>query len=585
MAEIIATSESVAEPFFARTRARLDLAAPLGRRLTMSALIMLALALCSTETWMWGLLAGYAVGVALITYWSHWSSIPGRIPQLHLSTEVALLTVALAALDALTSPLLVLYAAPIAFAAFAGGKIYARTIALIVALLYASALVWSASSRWLLGEMGPANLALAVGGNPLLFGSLLTLVLGIAADRSFRKIHRRAMRAEGFYRQLFMAAHEPIVIWHPSSFAILDLNPAALELTRLPREALVGRSLAEIFPALEGQEARDLLSEWDAAPHLQTFHRYFSPEGDERLLLATPTLLEGRRAAVSVLKDLTDEIRRMHERRRHAMMLESAVSERTRDLQRVNERLREVSRKLLDAQHLSTLESLTGALANSINNPLQALLGTVQLQIEGRIDRDPALERILMLAKRIQRVVHSTLDLVRRGSMELSRESPIEIVETLAADISKRAKDRHVDVVIEHASELPAIRVDRARFLAALDGIAENALDAMPHGGTVVLGVEAVDGVDAVRFSICDSGPGIPAELRQKCMEAFFTTKGGGAGLGLTIANGIVQGHKGTLRIDAPELRGARISVEVESEPPPRAADDDFDVRSTSAPT
>lgn len=82
----------------------------------------------------------------------------------------------------------------------------------------------------------------------------------------------------------------------------------------------------------------------------------------------------------------------------------------------------------------------------------------------------------------------------------------------------------------------------------------QNAIDAMPHGGELV--IETSADPDHVLVQIRDSGPGIPIALRQKVMETFFTTRleQGGVGLGLTVCQGIVTQHKGTLSLeDAPE--------------------------------
>jgi signal transduction histidine kinase len=94
-------------------------------------------------------------------------------------------------------------------------------------------------------------------------------------------------------------------------------------------------------------------------------------------------------------------------------------------------------------------------------------------------------------------------------------------------------------------------------------GIVENALEAMPDGGTLSLGARALPEREMVAFEVVDTGRGIPEELREKIFEPFFTTKGGGTGLGLSIAQGVIQGHRGRIRIGSRPGGGTIVTVEL----------------------
>ncbi len=107
-----------------------------------------------------------------------------------------------------------------------------------------------------------------------------------------------------------------------------------------------------------------------------------------------------------------------------------------------------------------------------------------------------------------------------------------------------------------------------------------NAVDAMPDGGDLVVArheeVTLGDGRPAVSVAVSDSGPGIPAELRDRVREPFFTTKpeGKGTGLGLSVCDGLVRSHGGELRVGTGPAGGTRMLVCL-----PRPRQEDSEVR------
>jgi PAS domain S-box-containing protein len=244
------------------------------------------------------------------------------------------------------------------------------------------------------------------------------------------------------------------------------------------------------------------------------------------------------------------------ERRRYEERLEAEVIERTRQL-------RELQQRLVAAERLSAAEEMAGAVAHAVNNPLTALLGTVEMAQQAMLDPHTALERIRLLAKRIEDVIQGTLRMYRRGEVDLQPEAPEMLIERVKTEIAPRALKSQVELICRIEAELPSVLADRTLLGSALTCIAENALQASPDGGRVWLEAEQVHDGRVVRIRISDEGPGIPPHLRAKVLEPFYTTKSGGTGLGLSIASGVVHGHGGTLRIEDRPPRGTSISVEL----------------------
>jgi signal transduction histidine kinase len=97
------------------------------------------------------------------------------------------------------------------------------------------------------------------------------------------------------------------------------------------------------------------------------------------------------------------------------------------------------------------------------------------------------------------------------------------------------------------------------RLQQAVLNLVLNAIQAMPHGGRVVLQVAASGGL--VRVSVTDSGPGLPQDLAEKLFDTRVTTKPGGSGLGLPLVRMIAEAHGGSVWYRSDEGRGATFTL------------------------
>jgi CheY-like chemotaxis protein/anti-sigma regulatory factor (Ser/Thr protein kinase) len=115
-----------------------------------------------------------------------------------------------------------------------------------------------------------------------------------------------------------------------------------------------------------------------------------------------------------------------------------------------------------------------------------------------------------------------------------------------------------IDVVAEVAETLPLVAAEGSQMREMLTNLIFNAVDAMPEGGTIT--VRARPEGDQVVLEVCDTGTGMTDEVRGRCLEPFFSTKGKqGTGLGLALVNSIIERHGGTMAIDSRLGRGTTI--------------------------
>ena len=97
----------------------------------------------------------------------------------------------------------------------------------------------------------------------------------------------------------------------------------------------------------------------------------------------------------------------------------------------------------------------------------------------------------------------------------------------------------------------------------------QNAINAMPHGGELRVGVGGVEG-DAIKISVSDTGKGVPKELRERIFDPFFSTKDlpSQVGMGLALCYGIAEAHHGRITVESEVGKGSTFTVLLPAAPP-----------------
>jgi signal transduction histidine kinase len=227
--------------------------------------------------------------------------------------------------------------------------------------------------------------------------------------------------------------------------------------------------------------------------------------------------------------------------------------------------------RLQQSEKLASLGQFVAGIAHEMNNPLQGVLGHLELLIE-RSDAAkpvrPTLRRIYQEGDRAAKIVRNLL--VFTGSQRMTSQK-LRVERVLARALASRAaslRRSHVDVRRHVAPNLPRIAGDALLLQQALLNIlinAEHAIAATGTAGRIDAWIDAGRGGETVKLAIEDTGPGIPAENLPRIFDPFFTTKevGQGTGLGLAITYGIVQEHGGSILAENAPAGGARFTVEL----------------------
>jgi len=265
-----------------------------------------------------------------------------------------------------------------------------------------------------------------------------------------------------------------------------------------------------------------------------------------------------------------------------AVLVNRFVVENRRQVQRyqaVSETLEETNRQLQRAEaearrseRLAALGQMSAGLAHEIRNPLGVIKGSAEMLAQKVRDAQPLAGElagyISSEVNRLNSLVARFLDFARPAQLELRPEAISEIVDRALESVWGEMPQSHVRVERLYASNLPDVMVDREPCERAFVNLILNAYQAMDgeptaSEGTLRISIspDSSNGRPGVAVTLEDTGPGVPAELREQVFNPFVTSKKGGTGLGLAIVAKIVDDHRGSIRLESEPARGARFRV------------------------
>ncbi|MGA8762865.1 MAG: ATP-binding protein [Candidatus Sulfotelmatobacter sp.] len=233
-------------------------------------------------------------------------------------------------------------------------------------------------------------------------------------------------------------------------------------------------------------------------------------------------------------------------------------------LAETNRRLEQAQAEARRSERLAALGQLSAGLAHEIRNPLAVIKGSAEMLTQKLQDSNPLASElagyVLSETNRLSALVTRFLDFARPLHAELEPRQITAVLDRALNSVASVLKDAHVRVERQYGKDLPLVPLDESLCEQAFANLIQNAYDAMGSaGGTLrVTAAKAhVANRHGIEVRVEDTGPGIPAELREQIFNPFVTTKKTGVGLGLSIVSQIVDGHHGTIRIETGEPGGA----------------------------
>jgi signal transduction histidine kinase len=229
------------------------------------------------------------------------------------------------------------------------------------------------------------------------------------------------------------------------------------------------------------------------------------------------------------------------------------------------ESVEEIESDLELSRRMAAIGRLTSGVGHEVKNPINAIVVHLELlksklggakELAGR-----HIEVIEAEIHRLDRVVQTLVDFSRPVELDLREHDLRNVVGEVLALSTAELSTRNVNLVSQMPPYPLSVNVDAGLLKQAVINVIQNGAQAMPEGGNleIILGEEKKNAVLRIR----DQGPGIPAELKEKIFDLYFTTKSSGSGIGLAMTYRILQLHHGSVEVQSNAERGAEFILRI----------------------
>jgi PAS domain S-box-containing protein len=354
-------------------------------------------------------------------------------------------------------------------------------------------------------------------------------------------------RTRAFLDVIVEALPAMLLVKDSTSGKCIYLNRAGEELLGCDRAKVLGKSVREV---LHGQDA-DLIE-------LQDERALASDKPYEMFESTLHTQTRGSRLVRTKRLPVPDE----HGKPKYVI----AFSEDVTDQRQIEEQLRH-------AQKMEALGQLTGGLAHDFNNLLAIVIGNLDVLAElrsGDAELVELVEGAVGAALSGSELTRRLLAFARRQPLQPGQVDLNELIEEITALLGRTlGQDIEIELALDRS--IPAVVVDRIQLETTIANLANNARDAMPDGGRLLITTrtayldadyasnhpEVVPG-DYVSIEVSDTGEGMTADVLARIFEPFFTTKspGKGTGLGLSMVFGFIKQSGGHINVYSEPGRG-----------------------------
>jgi len=224
---------------------------------------------------------------------------------------------------------------------------------------------------------------------------------------------------------------------------------------------------------------------------------------------------------------------------------------------------RQLQEKLLESERLATIGRMAGHLSHAMKNPLMAIGGFAR-QVRDHLDGDPSqnqkhLEIIIDKIRELEKLVAETSNYARLTDPHPVSGDINAWLQESCTSMEPHFEEHRINLKLSLDDKLPLLAFDPAHLSQCFLHLLQNALEAMPQGGTLTVTTSRQDNQVLVEFA--DTGQGMSPKVLEKSLQAFYSTKPGGSGLGLAICQKIMEVHGGEIRVQSEPQKGTRVTL------------------------
>jgi two-component system, NtrC family, sensor histidine kinase HydH len=229
-------------------------------------------------------------------------------------------------------------------------------------------------------------------------------------------------------------------------------------------------------------------------------------------------------------------------------------------VRRASARLEETQRQLFQSEKLAALGKLSAGIAHEIRNPLTSIKILIHSLVDEQAtetSREKDLAVIEAEIGRVNKIIKQFLDFARPRPPSLEPMEVRAILEETLALLVYEMEAQKISLERSYAPDIPPVPMDREQMKQVFLNLLLNALQAMERGGNLRVAIRwkpapsGGGGRSVAEIAVQDTGPGMAEDIRSRIFEPFFSTKEEGIGLGLPIAQRIVEEHGGQIRVES----------------------------------
>ncbi len=247
-------------------------------------------------------------------------------------------------------------------------------------------------------------------------------------------------------------------------------------------------------------------------------------------------------------------------------ILADSFNQMTHELKGRDQELQRAHQALVQSEKMAAFGQLGAGIAHEVKNPLAGILGYAQLALR-KIPEDSPLRKHLQIiekeTRRCTEIISSLLKFARQEKADLKKTDINAVVNDALDIVDHQLSINKVSIERMLTPELPRVYANANQLQQVLMNFAVNAQQAMDGESGSFSVATRMAGDDHIEIVVSDTGPGMPAEVRDKIFEPFFTTKpaGQGTGLGLSVSYGIVRDHGGEITVESEPGQGTTFTL------------------------